>query len=213
MHLAFTTYKLRFKISDGWEFVKLRGEKPFHIYLLVYSAYIFWFATDFSKARQILVWVGKTCNMKKKWQKGLMILSWLRLGLRVILHKHVKRCLELGLKLNHFNRHIEWRRPKKINCPSWLSNSNMRFKRSILLHICVGGCRMHQQLRKNKRWIENIIFVLDLFIRLSSKFKKNFELRNNITRRLPISHPMQSNVRMWQASAYLNNIPLETKCP
>jgi hypothetical protein len=55
---------------------------------------------------------------------------------------------------------------------------------------------MHQQLRKNKRWIGNIIFVLDLFIRLSSKFKKNFELLNNITRRLPISHPMQSNVRL-----------------
>ena len=49
------TYKLRLKISDGWEFVKLRGEKQFHIYLLVYSAYIFWFATDFSKPCQILV--------------------------------------------------------------------------------------------------------------------------------------------------------------
>ena len=65
----------------------------------------FWFATDFSKARQILVWVGKTCNMNhehkaKKWQKGFMLLSWLRLGLLVILHKHVERCLEFGLKLN-----------------------------------------------------------------------------------------------------------------
>ena len=39
---AFTTYKLWFKISDGWEFVKLRGEKQFHIYLLVYSVYMFW---------------------------------------------------------------------------------------------------------------------------------------------------------------------------
>ena len=48
-------YKLPFKISDGWEFVKLRGERQFHIYLLVYSAYIFWFVTDFSKPRHILV--------------------------------------------------------------------------------------------------------------------------------------------------------------
>ena len=47
-----------------------------------------------------------------------------------------------------------------------------------------------------------------------SIYKVKFQVQKELfTHRLPISHPMQSNVRMWQASAYLNNIPLETKLP